>query len=346
MAIIINDPYARGGGAVAGERLGTQLGGILESLAQRKLQNLEQRQAHSATTKGLAALGIPIQQASEVAGLPKELQALTIKNYLQAAEQAGLNQSLSGLLEAPQMDASASQIAASPTQQSFADVLTKPRLKPEHKLRIAEMQHKRGEAARPIFEKVAQEKESARQGKATIDRMIQISKNPKSVNDPRYLAGLRLVGLDNIDALKKPGTLEFDSLKVNFFNNLKTLFGARPTNFDVQNYLAKLPNLMQDPVARERIAKNLKKYSEALDIKYNAKRDIIKKSGGFPPPDLDLQVEDRAGKNLDKIWNEFEDEAQSIVNTQQLFKTINEIPKASGRKIRDTKTGKIIDWSD
>lgn len=41
MAIIINDPYSRGGGQAAGERFEKTIGGTLERLANRKIQHME-----------------------------------------------------------------------------------------------------------------------------------------------------------------------------------------------------------------------------------------------------------------------------------------------------------------
>ena len=64
MAIVIDDPYARGGGGVAGEKFGKSIGSALEGLANRKIQHLEERYQRSQMLKDLA-MQTRMQQAQQ-----------------------------------------------------------------------------------------------------------------------------------------------------------------------------------------------------------------------------------------------------------------------------------------
>lgn len=70
MAIIINDPYARGGGAVAGQQLGNVFKSGLELLAQHKMGQM----AQARTQKVLQSLNFSPQQAQLISMFPQELQ--------------------------------------------------------------------------------------------------------------------------------------------------------------------------------------------------------------------------------------------------------------------------------
>src|ERR1700733_5045139 len=96
MPQIINE--GPGLGALLGSSLGTGLGSGFNQLAQNKLNQLLNRQQATQSAKGLAALGIPFDQAHQIAQLPQELQSIVLKNYLQGAESSGLDQALAGVL--------------------------------------------------------------------------------------------------------------------------------------------------------------------------------------------------------------------------------------------------------
>jgi len=85
-----------------GSLLGTGLASGLNVLAQNKLNQFAGRQQRNMTAQGLASLGIPEQNAMQIAGLPEKLQELVVKNYLAAAESQGLNEALAALSGEPQ----------------------------------------------------------------------------------------------------------------------------------------------------------------------------------------------------------------------------------------------------
>lgn len=70
MAVIINDPYARGGGAVAGQQLGNVFKSGLELLAHHKMNQVAQNR----TQQVLKSLNFSPQQAQLISMFPQELQ--------------------------------------------------------------------------------------------------------------------------------------------------------------------------------------------------------------------------------------------------------------------------------
>ena len=99
MAQIINE-YP-GLGALLGQGLGQGLGNSLQRVAEIKSNRLLARNQQRETARGLQSIGFSPEEASQIALLPQELQGFVLKNYLSAAENAGLAQALGGLSEQP-----------------------------------------------------------------------------------------------------------------------------------------------------------------------------------------------------------------------------------------------------
>lgn len=245
MAQVIQDDF--GIGSALGSGLGTGLGTALQSLAQNKLQNILTRQQALRATPGLTALGIPQQEAQNIAMLPEALQSLVIKNYLQAAETAGLDQALqqlSGQQLPPQNDIPLEMLAEAPVQQprnpfasmqeiaqslqkapyptqeqkpsaanaprSFANLLKSPRLTPEHRLKVAALQQQQQKISQ------AEQREVNSETKPYYD---EISKEAKA-------AKFNNIRLDRMQELIKKGELT-NPLFASLFNSLeKGVFGA------------------------------------------------------------------------------------------------------------------------
>lgn len=105
-----------------GALLGSGISSGLQQLAQTQLGQIQQRKS----AQGLAALGIPLQEALTIAGLPDKLQGLVVKNYLSAAESQGLNDALAALRgEAPAEGSAAQNFyqQAAPTQPAALSAL-------------------------------------------------------------------------------------------------------------------------------------------------------------------------------------------------------------------------------
>lgn len=227
MAQIIPDD--NGIGSVLGSSLGTGLGTALQSLAHNKLQNLLQRQQARRVAPGLASLGIPEQEAQQIAMLPEQLQSLVVKNYLQAAENQGLDQALrqlSGeelptqsslplemLSEAPVqntknssspgprffVNATQGQKTPEPAPKSLGDILKSPRLTPEHRLKLASLEQQKQFHKEKLSAKEQQEVD--KETKPVYDEISKAAKGAKE-SDIRLDRMQELINRGN---LTKPG---------------------------------------------------------------------------------------------------------------------------------------------
>lgn len=103
-----------------GAVVGSSLGNLLQELAASKASQIASQRQQGSVAQGLRALGIPQQEAMNIARLPEQLQGLVVKNYLSAAESQGLNEALASLTgETPSQ-------AVQPGAQQFYQQATPP----------------------------------------------------------------------------------------------------------------------------------------------------------------------------------------------------------------------------
>lgn len=105
--------------------------------------------------------------------------------------------------------------------------------------------------------------------------------------------------------LTSPNTEEFEKLSASFINQAKAIFGARITDRDLQEFLKTVPNLEQTDNGKKAIIKNIRIFNKANEAKYNAYKDILRENSGKIPFDLEIQVEERARPELDKLSKQF-----------------------------------------
>lgn len=110
MAIVINDPYARGGGAVAGQEFGNLLSSGLQQLANHKMSQLQARHQSAKQTKAFEGLGLSPQMSQALAALSPEQQNLVLKNF---GENFGFG---SGQQQSPQQQFASPQEQQQPMQ--------------------------------------------------------------------------------------------------------------------------------------------------------------------------------------------------------------------------------------
>lgn len=328
-------------GQKAGESFGGGIGNALNLLAQQKMNQLQQRQHMAKVSGALESLGIPAQ----VSQLPENIQQAFIKQHLAAPQQQAYAEALSNILGGGQTNQE--QILpeknVSPTQQALnkmpqqATVIPKG-LNQQQATQLAQlglkkasqeeaMQFKKGEVRRKYVDELVKEKKANEDKLQALKVMEQLNNDPKALDSSVYLRALKAFGIDNIGALLKPGTQQFKAAEVAFLTNLKTIFGARPTNFDVMTYLSKLPNLMQSPEGRRRVIENWKNLLGAAQTRYDITRDVLKQYPSGVPADISLMVEEKAAPLIEKALTKFEQEANDIVSGASSFKVGQSITK-------------------
>lgn len=339
MAQIINSPSLAN---LTGQSIGTGIAGALNQLAEKRIGDVQRQHAAS----GLSALGIPHEAASKIVRLPEALQNTVVKNYLQGAENAGLNEALSALgglssEQQPQMQSQEAQSVSSqdqmgaPKKKSFEEILKNPRLKPEHRLKIAEMQQRQERFDKQQLEKrAAHEKTiSAKQkiiaDKETLPVYKEITKASKSADDSdkrldriKLLAEKGSLGIPIANSVFKAITKgvmgygidltsfmtadaqELDKLSQDFIKGAKDVFPGRVTDTDLNAYMRTIPNLSQSRAGMLRLVNSMKSFNEAARIRNKTMNDIIKENKGRPV-DLEAQIEERAKPELDRLSKEF-----------------------------------------
>jgi hypothetical protein len=323
----------------------------LNQLMHLKLGQMQQRHQQKQAIPGLQALGIPQDTAEQLSKLSPELQSVVIKNYLQGAENTGLGEALGGIagqgqpvIQQEMSGVPAEQATQLPQQQlamqqaqqgpkSFADVLKNPRLKPEHKLRIAEMQQRKELAEKKAQQlaKQAEEKTTAGKFKETkefrkatienakasrdrlhdLERMEQLETTGK-LDTPGYLEFLKRTGLD-VSTLKSPESQEFEKLSAGFMRDAKSIFGARISNFEIEQFLKAIPSMSQSPEGRKRVIANLKRVARASVEHANAMKEVIGKHKGVPPYDLMEKVDSMVEKKMDALSKMFKKDLERPV---------------------------------
>lgn len=122
-----------------------------------------------------------------------------------------------------------------------------------------------------------------------------------------------------------------------FSANAKDTFGSRVTNFDLQQYLLRFPNLLNSAEGRNQIYKQMKIVNEINSVYYKNLKDVYDRSGGIRNIDPDI-----AEKLADKLS---ESKVEGLVKKFDDIGTFPTLPDASahkGKKIRDTKTNEVL----
>ena len=372
MPQIINE--GPGLGALLGSSLGTGLGSGFNQLAQNKLNQLLNRQQATQSAKGLAALGIPFDQAHQIAQLPQELQSIVLKNYLQGAESSGLDQALAGVLgtgadqgqqdeqqglqqliqqspqpqqrnplmpnnplldEIEQYQASQGQLQqknSTPTKatesqktSSLKDVLLRPRLSPEHKLKVAALQQQRqihkeklsakeqeevSKETKPSYDEINKHAKAAKENNIRLGRMETLI-NEGKLDNPVYSSLLDAIGHGifgagiDLSSLHTADSQEFKKLSNDFVKSAKDYFGSRLTDTDLKTFLKTVPNLSQTDEGKRRVINNLKRFNDVALLKRQAANEVIRENGGKRPRNFDELVDDKIEMQIDKIAQDF-----------------------------------------
>jgi hypothetical protein len=171
----------------------------------------------------------------------------------------------------------------------------------------------------------------------TLDRMEELNKGGKLIN-PILYKGLTKLGLD-IQGLMNADTQEFEKLTTEFLKGMKSIFGARVSNVEMQQFVKGIPSLIQTPSGREAVIRNMRTVAQGAKIKANAMRDIMKENGGTPPLDL----EERISERIDPQMNELSDNFRQGIEAPKAGDRLTSLPPAAsfatGSIITNKKTG-------
>ena len=184
---------------------------------------------------------------------------------------------------------------------------------------------------------IVNSEKASRDNLATLNRIEELDKK----GNVQGITG-QLLSKVGLGRFRNADTQELEKLSQQFLNNLKNVFGSRPTNLDVTNYLKSIPTLANSPAGRARVIKNLRLYNEAAQLRGQALRDILKENKGRPPNNLDLVIEDRIGTQLDQLAGQISDSGSADQEQSQTFESLPNPSQYAGKTIRDNQTGQLI----
>lgn len=362
MAIQIIRPDRPSVAELLGTGLGTGLGQGLQMLAQQRLGEMAQRRQMARATQGLQALGIPQQEASQLALLPEKLQSDVIKSYLGGAEAVGLQQALGALGVGPQPqipterieDIAPERMAERPT---FQEILREPRLSPKAQLDVAKLQQKQAfqqakERREAFKETKAERKDIIDKAKADKENMMRIERmetlnETGRLTNPLLYSVLKKTGLD-FPVLLTPESQEFKKLTIDFLKDAKKIFGARVTNFEAEKFLESIPSLSQTKEGRRRVIRNLKLLYQGSQAKEQALRQVLRENRGTPPLDLLEKVNQIAEPQIDALASEFKQGIEAQIPDQGVVigAKFSQLPDIAlvpvGTEITNRKTGETF----
>jgi hypothetical protein len=318
MAVFI-EPSNRLGDKV-GSGLANVIGGTLQNLAERKAAQVQEHK----TIYGLKALGFSPEQASQVAMLPPDIQKEAVKNHLQGPQNKAYASALQQILGGDEYQPF--KISESGLNARQAEKLVELGLKNKYEQKKDIREDRKATAK--FREKISEQNESAREDLDRYNRIEQLI-DKGSLSDPVYVKALQKYGWD-VPALLTEDSEELQKLSQDFLRNAKSIYGARITNQELENYLKTVPNLLQSKNGMRRVIRNQKIIAKGKQVLFKTMREIIKENKGNPPFDINEQVQERASAELDKLSKEFSSD-------DLIVKTFDKPQKASdfpGKKMK------------
>lgn len=159
------------------------------------------------------------------------------------------------------------------------------------------------------YRKVMAEKQESRSHLSdTLQEMKKLEASGK-MTDSTWLQFLDMFGLD-FNILKSPETEAYQALEKEFLRDLKSIFGGRISNQEMQTFLRSIPRASNTPEGRKLIRERLESLYKAQSLEYKVMRKIISENNGVPPLDLQERVldkvqEEKYRKQQEKYSNQF-----------------------------------------
>jgi len=158
----------------------------------------------------------------------------------------------------------------------------------------------------PYRKEISEGLKSAQESNIRLGRMESLIDSGQ-LNPAAYVAALDFFGLGNVSALKSPASQEFEKISTDFLKDVKSIFGARITEYEVKSFLKTIPTLLQTDEGKRRVIQNLKLMNDTRILRSQVERRITNENRGVEPLDLQEQVDERMQAPLDKMSEEFKE---------------------------------------
>lgn len=248
--------------------------------------------------------------------------------FNQYAEQNGMtedNQPSMNEQERPKNSKDVSYLRRKEAQEAFAGLEALSPMARNKKLMIAvgspdlrkEIQaeykdtNKRAESRFADYIKdIQQERKSAPHALQATRSLKQLNQSGK-MNHPAMTAALKKFGLE---WWLNPETKGYESTLKEYLKELKPLFGARISNIELENYMKRLPDLLQNPESRQLILDTMEQMFELQAMRPQAYDEILKRTGGNIPMDLDSRLEKLMAPLADQVSENIKNINQRVID--------------------------------
>ncbi len=288
---------------------------------QQRLSNLLENRPEALGSLDLANLG---NAATMQKGLGNfDIGALDPRQLLQQAAMQGINlspdqqQNVINKLQGIQKD----KRLRSEFERDLQDYLQRQQ---QQKVSAQQEESEKKLFKRPLSatEKAAQQKVQAAQQKERREYKTNLAEKSRSLKDDlrkleemkklnesgkisgsAWNAFLENSGL-NIPALLSGDAEQYQKMVGQRMNKLKDIYGARPTQWDAEQYLKTLPTLMNSPEGRKRLIEMSIYEDQAGLARIQAEQDLIKKYGEIPE-DITEMADEIADKKIDQLYKKY-----------------------------------------
>lgn len=143
-----------------------------------------------------------------------------------------------------------------------------------------------------------------------------------------------------LGVLNNPHSEEYDKLSQEIIQRYTNLTGGRLLAAQMNNFLRRIPTLLNSDEGKSLIRKNIAILQDLQDLDFVVMREIVAENGGNVPYDLSEQVAERSRPLKEQLSEEFNasmsNEGASAVKggSEEVLKETVEIIKPNGRRTR------------
>ena len=161
----------------------------------------------------------------------------------------------------------------------------------------------------------------------------------KSKNLPKELGRLNVNKEGNLRVpfLASPEAQRYVKTLNEFSAGAKDTFGSRVTNFDLQQYLLRYPNLLNSEEGRRQLLQQMKIVNQINSIYYKNLKNVYDKAGGVRNIDSDV-----AERFAEQISDPQIKELQTKFNEIGNFPTLPDASQFKGKKMMNDETGEVM----
>lgn len=214
----------------------------------------------------------------------------------------------------------------------LAELLTNPRLTPEHRLRVEALKQQKDLAekrltsrqqelinkeTKPFYDEIQKRAKAAEGSDIRLDKMEALV-DKGNLTSPVWGSFLRTLsngifgfGID-LTSLLNADSQEFEKLSNDFIKDAKEFFPGRVTDLDLKSFFKTIPTLSQTRAGKKRIIKNMRMFNAISKAQRSAGNAIIKENGGKRPEGFEQLVDEFSAPQIDKIKKEFADMAVPV----------------------------------